>query len=1416
VSTSRELADRLRVAADLSEPQGELSVILREVADGITVQDPSGRLVYANDAAARQIGFETAEQFLATPIAEVMARFDVLDERGEPMSLEELPGRRALGGEEAPGRTVGYRIRATGEERWSIVRATPVFDEDRRVRYAINVFQDITDRKRAEDRARFLAEAGELLSSSLDYQSTLAQVARLAVPRLGDWCMVYMRAEDGSIERLAIEDASGRQQDVLERLRDFPFDDDARVGVPAVLRTGEPQLHSDADSALVASDVVDSAPLAAELEPLGIRSWMCVPLAVRGRTIGAISVLAAESGRRFDESDLALAEELARRAALAVENARLYRQANETAAMLDTLVATAPIGLGFWDRDFRYVRINDALAEINGVSLEQHIGRTLHEVLPELAPTLEPLWRQVLETGEPLIDIEVSGETPAQPGVTRHWLATYYPVPNAVGDPIGVGAIVSDITERKRALAEAEEARGRVEFLAAAGELLASSLDYREAVSRLPQLAVPQLADACTIFLAEDEGRTLVRIGQAHVDPALEQALASLDPRYPVTSNSNVPLVRVFASGEPMLLTVVPDDFAPTAVRDERDLAVTRQLGTRSSMALPLVARGQALGVITLSSRQPGRHGRADFELGKELASRIAVALDRARLYEEAQGSLALLESVLTSAPVGIGFWDAELRFVRVNEALARINGLPAQDHIGRTLGEVLPELAPQLEPIYRRVLESGLPLIHEETTDETPTRPGGVRHWLTSYYPVRTATGEVLGMAAVIMEVTERKRAEDALYRSEERFRSLVTATTQVIWTADGNGSMIEPAPSWEAFTGQRPDEYGGPDWGWLEAVHPDDRERSAAEWREAVAGAQPLQFAYRLRRRDGEYRHVLVSAVPVVAADGSVREWIGTNTDVEDEQRARAAVEEARERLTFLAEASRQLAASLDFEQTLETIVDLCAGRIGDSATVFMLGPLGSLERAATKHVDPARDEVLRRIWDLYPPRLDARNPLADPLEKGEPVLVPEVRESMLVQAADNEEHLALLRELGDGSLVVAPLNVGAGPVGALSIARSVGAPAYTLEDLELAEELARRASVALDNARLFQQVEGRARAAQALQFVGDGVFLVDRAGIVRLWNPAAAAITELDAGDVVGRFADEAIPGWRDCAARVPVADPQASGGARPETLPLEIGGRELWLSISGVGFSEGTVFAFRDVTGERGVEKMKSDFISTVSHELRTPLAAIYGAALTLRRADMPLVGDQRDELLGVISSEAERLAKIVNDILWTSRIESGGLQVTIERCDAVALAHDIVQARLVHLPSNVSLELVRGDGLPELAADPDKVRQVLANLVDNAVKYSPDGGHVEVRLEQVGDRVRFLVLDEGLGIPHSEYERVFEKFYRLDPNLTRGVGGTGLGLYICRELVRRMAGRIWVEGREGRGSAFVVELPAVTG
>ena len=182
------------------------------------------------------------------------------------------------------------------------------------------------------------------------------------------------------------------------------------------------------------------------------------------------------------------------------------------------------------------------------------------------------------------------------------------------------------------------------------------------------------------------------------------------------------------------------------------------------------------------------------------------------------------------------------------------------------------------------------------------------------------------------------------------------------------------------------------------------------------------------------------------------------------------------------------------------------------------------------------------------------------------------------------------------------------------------------------------------------------------------------------------------------------------------------------------------------------------------------------------------------------------------MLEVIAGESERLARIVNDILLASRLDSGAETVSISRTDATALARGVLAAAETHAPADVELVLSAPDPGPQVAADPDGLRQVLVNLVENAVKYSPNGGRVELELAPVDGRVRFAVRDRGLGIPPSEHVRIFEKFFRLDPNLSRGVGGTGLGLYISREIVRRMGGRLRVESEPGRGSTFSFDLP----
>ena len=339
-----------------------------------------------------------------------------------------------------------------------------------------------------------------------------------------------------------------------------------------------------------------------------------------------------------------------------------------------------------------------------------------------------------------------------------------------------------------------------------------------------------------------------------------------------------------------------------------------------------------------------------------------------------------------------------------------------------------------------------------------------------------------------------------------------------------------------------------------------------------------------------------------------------------------------------------------------------------------------------------------------------------------------------------------------------------------------------------------------------------ERRVQAARILSQVRDGVVLVDERGTIRSWNHGAERITGVSEDSVLGRSAAESLPGFAALTVEVPVAT-QPDESARAITAPLRLDEREVWLSISGVGYEDGTVYAFRDLTDQRRLEQMRSEFVATVSHELRTPLASIYGAAMTLR--DRVGGSDLQRQLLTIVTSESERLVQIVEEILLASELTSGQLALRLESVDATKLAERAVEAALPRLPENVSLELAAGDGLPQVNADESKARQVLVNLIDNAVKYSPEGGRIELRLERRNGYVEIAVEDEGLGIPTAEQEHIFEKFYRLDPDMARGVGGTGLGLYICRELAERMGGRVRVTSRPGVGSTFFFELPVST-
>ena len=339
-------------------------------------------------------------------------------------------------------------------------------------------------------------------------------------------------------------------------------------------------------------------------------------------------------------------------------------------------------------------------------------------------------------------------------------------------------------------------------------------------------------------------------------------------------------------------------------------------------------------------------------------------------------------------------------------------------------------------------------------------------------------------------------------------------------------------------------------------------------------------------------------------------------------------------------------------------------------------------------------------------------------------------------------------------------------------------------------------------------------RIQAAQVLSHVGDGVFLIDSEGVIRLWNTAAEAITGLSANDACGRSAEVALSGWQNVGPLIPVASRPGEQAeiSRAETVPLDIEGRELWLSVTGVAFTNGTVYAFRDVTNERRLEAIRTEFVATVSHELRTPLASIHGAAMTLRERHERLDADTQDELLDMIAGQSNRLAELVEEILLAGQLDAGSLRIASEPFDPEQLVRTTVEEARIPISDGTTLEISAPAVLPYVVGDGVRTHQVLANLIDNAIKYSPAGARVQVAAEQEGESIRFSVRDDGFGIASGEQNRIFDKFYRLDPDLRRGVGGSGLGLYICRELVRSMNGRVWVESEPGRGATFIFELP----
>lgn len=602
------------------------------------------------------------------------------------------------------------------------------------------------------------------------------------------------------------------------------------------------------------------------LASLQVRANLVVPILQDNQLWGMLIAHHCAAPRQWQVLEIDLLKELATQLGIALKQAELYqqvqtelaehkrttaalRQSQETTqqqlAEIEAIYTMAPIGLCFVDLDLRFVRINQQLAEINGLSASKHLGRTLRSVLPKLADQLEPLYRQVIASGNPILNLEIQGTTPAQPGVERDWLMSYYPQKDGNDRVLGVNVMMQEITDRKRS-----EARFKL-ALEATG----------------------------TVYWERDLSTDQIELSGTFTHPATLQSIP-----YPEA-----------------LRLVHPEDQAKvdqanqTAIAERRGFELEHRLREPNDQTWRWVlVRGK---VLTDSAGNPTRMVGVSIDISDRKQAEEALCQSQAIVARQ----LLEIEAIYDTAPIGLAVLDLDLRFQRINQQLAEINGLSVEDHLGRTMREMVPDLAEAAETLFYRVVETGAPLLNLEISGKTQAQPGVWRTWLESWFPLQDANGRVIGVNVVVQEITDRKRTEAALRESEEHLRYTVELNPQVPWTANPDGKITGFSQRWLELTGLTQEQ--AIDAGWMQAPHPDDVPAMVAAWMHSIQTGAPYDIEHRIKLADGSYRWMRSRALPRRNEQGEIIRWYGTSEDIDDRKQA----EIERDRLLQCEQAAR-----------------------------------------------------------------------------------------------------------------------------------------------------------------------------------------------------------------------------------------------------------------------------------------------------------------------------------------------------------------------------------------------------------------------------------------------------------------------------------------------------------------------------